>query len=106
MLKNTKNNLEIVISEFIILSYGFAYKSIRSTHPTRPFRDSITDGTNYTGQMLMNNLYWEQWLFWIATNLFSIYLWWGSNIQVQGMYWVYTLNSLVGMIVWFRNAKK
>ena len=82
---------------------GFAYQSIGSA---RPFRDSITDGTNYTGQMLMNNLYWEQWLFWIATNLFSIYLWWGSNLQIQGMYWVYTLNSLVGMIVWFRNAKK
>lgn len=93
----------LAYTALIWLAMGFAYKTIGSA---RPFRDSITDGTNYTGQMLMNNLYWEQWLFWIATNLFSIYLWWGSNIQVQGMYWVYTLNSLVGMIVWFRNAKK
>lgn len=23
-------------------------------------------------------------------------LWWDQSIQIQGMYWVYTLNSLVG----------
>lgn len=82
---------------------GLAYQSIGSK---RPFRDSITDGTNYTGQMLMNNLYWEQWLFWIATNIFSMYLWWGESLQMNIMYFVYGLNSLVGMIAWMRNAKR
>lgn len=82
---------------------GFAYKSIGSN---RPFRDSVTDGTNVTGQLLMNEYYWEQWIFWIATNLFSIYLWWGASLQMQGMYWIYTLNSLVGWYTWYKNSKK
>ncbi len=48
----------------------------------------------------------EQWIFWIATNLFSIYLWWGENIHIQGMYWVYTLNSLVGWYQWTKAVRK
>lgn len=82
---------------------GLAYKSI---HSARPFRDSITDGTNVTGQALQTESYWEQWLFWIATNVFSIYLWWGSNIHMQGMYWVYLINSLYGWYTWMKEAKK
>ena len=52
------------------------------------------------------SLYREQWIFWIATNLFSIYLWWGENIHIQGMYWVYTLNSLVGWYQWTKAVKE
>lgn len=84
-------------------SFGLFYQSIGSA---RPFRDSITDGTNWTGQFLMTYLYREQWLFWIATNLFSIYLWWGTSIHIQGMYWVYTVNSLVGWYQWSKAVKE
>ena len=59
---------------------GLAYQSINSA---RPFRDSVTDATNGVGQLLMTRLYREQWIFWIATNLFSIYLWWGENIHIH-----------------------
>ena len=93
----------LAFTALIWASFGKAYETIGAA---RPYRDSVTDGTNWTGQLLMNGLYWEQWLFWIATNLFSIYLWWGTNFQIQGMYWVYTLNSIVGMVTWFKNAKK
>ena len=89
----------LALTVVIWLGMGFAYQSIGSQ---RPFRDSITDGTNGVGQLLMNGLYWEQWLFWIATNLFSIYLWWGNggNAQMVVMYLVYTLNSVVGWYHW------
>ena len=85
------------------IGMGFAYKSI---HSHRPFRDSVTDATNGIGQLLMTGLYREQWIFWIATNLFSIYLWWGSNLHIQAMYWVYTLNSIVGWYQWTKAVKK
>ena len=91
------------LTALIWLGMGLLYQGIGSQ---RPFRDSITDGTNGVGQILMTGLYREQWLFWIATNLFSIYLWWGSNIHMQGMYWVYTLNSIVGWYQWTRALKK
>lgn len=92
----------LAFTALVWLSFGFIYKSINSA---RPFRDSITDGTNWTGQFLQSYLYREQWFFWIATNLFSIYLWWGTSIHMQGMYWVYTLNSLVGWYQWSKAVK-
>lgn len=92
----------LLLTAIVWLGMGFAYKGINSA---RPFRDSVTDGTNYVGQLLMNQVYQEQWLFWIATNLFSIYLWWGSNIHIQGMYWVYTINSIVGWYNWNKQVK-
>mgnify|MGYP000950937861 FL=1 len=82
------------ITAIMWLGMGFAYQSIGSN---RPFRDSVTDGTNGVGQLLMNNLYAEQWIFWIATNIFSIYLWWGSGGN--------TINSLYGWYKWNQSAK-
>ena len=92
------------ITAIMWLGMGFAYQSIGSN---RPFCDSVTDGTNGVGQLLMNNLYAEQWIFWIATNIFSIYLWWGSggNLQIVVMYLVYTINSLYGWYKWNQSAK-
>ena len=92
------------ITAIMWLGMGFAYQSIGSN---RPFRDSVTDGTNGVGQLLMNNLYAEQWIFWIATNIFSIYLWWGSggNLQIVVMYLVYTINSIYGWYKWNQSAK-
>jgi len=28
----------------------------------------------------MTAVYREQWIFWAATNVFSIYLWWGESL--------------------------
>ena len=93
----------LILTAFTWIFMGFAYQSI---HSNRPFRDSVTDGTNVTGQMLMSGYYWEQWLFWMATNLFSIYLWWGTSLHMQGMYWVYLVNSCYGWYTWNKEAKK
>ncbi|MGT2846497.1 nicotinamide riboside transporter PnuC [Streptococcus massiliensis] len=93
----------LALTALIWIGMGFAYQSIGSH---RPFRDSVTDATNGVGQLLMTRLYREQWIFWIATNLFSIYLWWGSNVNIQGMYWVYTINSLVGWYQWTKALKR
>ncbi|VTS73637.1 nicotinamide riboside transporter PnuC [Streptococcus australis] len=93
----------LTLTAIIWIGMGLAYQSI---HSARPFRDSVTDATNGVGQLLMTRLYREQWIFWIATNLFSIYLWWGENIHIQGMYWVYTLNSLVGWYQWTKAVRK
>ena len=86
------------------LLMGLAYKSIGAN---RPFRDSVTDGTNVVGQKLMTELYAEQWVFWIATNLFSIYLWWDEkkSIDIVVMFMLFTVNSIVGMYRWIQQAK-
>ena len=56
----------LVLTAIIWIGMG-TYQSI---HSARPFRDSVTDATNGVGQLLMTRLYREQWIFWIATNLF------------------------------------
>ena len=74
--------------------------------PIAPNRDSITDATNGVGQILMTAVYREQWIFWAATNVFSIYLWWGESLQIQGKYLIYLINSLVGWYQWSKAAKQ
>ena len=85
------------------LAFGFIYQSIGAN---RPYRDSITDATNGLGQILMTAVYREQWIFWAATNVFSIYLWWGESLQIQGKYLIYLINSLVGWYQWSKAAKQ
>ena len=85
------------------LVFGLIYQSVGAN---RPYRDSITDATNGVGQILMTAVYREQWIFWAATNIFSIYLWWGASLQIQGKYLIYLINSLVGWYQWNKAAKK
>ena len=93
----------LFITAVVWLGMGFLYSKINSA---RPFRDSVTDGTNVTGQFLMNGGFAEQWIFWAATNVFSIYLWWGESFELTVMYWVYLLNSIVGWVNWTIDAKE
>lgn len=92
---------------------GKAYESIGSAHA---YRDSITDATNFAGQAAQTQLAPEQWIFWILTNIFSIYLWFGdgfdvnavtpANLSIMVMYFVYTINSIVGWVKWNQMVKK
>ena len=93
----------LAISVLWWLTFGFIYQSVGAN---RPFRDSITDATNGVGQLLMTAVYREQWIFWAATNVFSIYLWWGESLQIQGKYFIYLINSLVGWYQWSKAAKR
>ena len=93
----------LLISVLWWLTIGFIYQSVGAN---RPFRDSVTDATNGVGQLLMTAVYREQWIFWAATNVFSIYLWWGKSLQIQGKYFIYLINSLVGWYQWTKAAKK
>ena len=96
----------IAIAQTVIiwLVLGLVYQLVGAY---RSFRDSVTDGTNMVGQKLMTELYAEQWLFWIATNLFSIYLWWEArgSIDIVVMYLLFTVNSIVGTYRWIQQAQ-
>lgn len=89
----------------IWLTFGFIYKNALGQN-NRPFRDSVTDGTNWLGQWLMSKSYAEQWFWWIVTNLFSLYLWAGQDLSMITMYIAFTINSFIGWYAWVKNAKK
>lgn len=85
------------------LGMGFFFQGIGSA---RPFRDALTNGLSVGGQIGQTQRFANlSWLLWVLTNVFSIYLWWGTNIHIQGMYWVYLLNSIVGWYNWVKSAK-
>ena len=61
---------------------------------------------NIIGQLLMSTAYMEQWIFWIAVNVFSIALWTTSNQSFAPVYIVkyafYLINSINGLRIWLR----
>lgn len=59
---------------------------------------------NVIGQLLMSTAYMEQWIFWIAVNIFSIALWINSDQSFAPVYIVkytfYLINSFNGLRIW------
>ena len=95
---------QVPLNQCILVVSFWSYLPVNGAN--RPYPDSITDATNGVGQLLMTAVYREQWIFWAATNVFSIYLWWGESLQIQGKYFIYLINSLVGWYQWSKAAKK
>ena len=65
---------------------------------------------NVIGQLLMSTAYMEQWIFWIAVNIFSIALWINSDQSFAPVYIVkysfYLLNSFNGLRIWYNLSRE
>ena len=65
---------------------------------------------NIIGQLLMSTAYMEQWIFWMAVNVFSIALWLNSDQSFAPVYIVkysfYLINSINGLRIWNRPSKE
>ena len=65
---------------------------------------------NIIGQLLMSTAYMEQWIFWMAVNVFSIALWINSDQSFAPVYIVkysfYLINSINGLRIWNRLSKE
>jgi len=65
---------------------------------------------NVIGQLLMSTAYMEQWIFWIAVNIFSIALWINSDQSFAPVYIVkytfYLINSFNGLRIWYNLSRK
>ena len=64
---------------------------------------------NIIGQLLMSTAYMEQWIFWMAVNVFSIALWINSDKSFAPVYIVkysfYLINSINGLRIWYNLSK-
>ena len=64
---------------------------------------------NVIGQLLMSTAYMEQWIFWIAVNIFSIGLWLTSDKSFAPVYIVkyafYLIKSLNGLRIWLNLSR-
>ena len=65
---------------------------------------------NIIGQLLMSTAYMEQWIFWMAVNVFSIALWLNSDQAFAPVYIVkysfYLINSINGLRIWLNLSKE
>ena len=65
---------------------------------------------NIIGQLLMSTAYMEQWIFWMAVNVFSIALWLNSDQSFAPVYIVkysfYLINSINGLRIWNQLSKE
>ena len=64
---------------------------------------------NVIGQFLMSTAYMEQWIFWMAVNIFSIALWITSDQSFAPVYIVkytfYLINSVNGLRIWLNLSR-
>ncbi|TDQ56208.1 nicotinamide mononucleotide transporter [Mesocricetibacter intestinalis] len=67
--------------------------------------DGLTTIITFTAQLLMILRYREQWLLWIALNIFSIFLW-AETPAMYIMFSSYLINSIYGYWNWSRLSKK
>ena len=65
---------------------------------------------NIIGQLLMSTAYMEQWIFWMAVNVFSIALWLNSDQSFAPVYIVkysfYLINSVNGLRIWYQLSRE
>ena len=75
--------------------------------------DAVSMVCNLLGQLLMTFAYMEQWIFWIAVNLFTIVMWVASldgpadsyALVLVVKYAFFLVNSLNGLRVWLRLSR-
>ena len=89
------------------------YLLSRYTDASQPLKDGFVTTVFIVGQILMTLTFWQQWFFWIAGNLLNVVLW--AVVMAEGemlgglmliKYSMYTLNSINGILIWHRAAKR
>ena len=89
--------------------YGLILKGLGDA---MPFVDAFTTVSSVVAMIVSIRMYAEQWLIWVAVNLFSVYMWWcdfmnGSNNLATLLMWaVYLVNAVVMLIKWEKEAAK
>jgi len=80
---------------------------ITFTDSSVPLADSFTTALSVLGIWALARKYVEQWLFWIAVDAVSCYLYFLKDIPFKGsLYGLYVIIAVVGFIRWSREAKK
>lgn len=79
----------------------------RFTNSTVPLADSFAAGTAYTGMWLMARKKLENWLWWIATNIASIPLYFIKGfVFTSFQYLVFLILAVMGYVEWRRKMRE
>ena len=88
--------------------YGFLLMHLGDA---MPFVDSFTTVCSVVAMIVSVRMYAEQWLIWVAVDIFSVYMWWcdfrsGSDNMATLLMWVvYLGNAVIMLIKWEKEAR-
>lgn len=87
--------------------YGLLLKQLGDA---MPFVDSFTTVCSVAAMIISVRMYAEQWIIWVAVDIFSVYMWWcdfrsGSDNMATLLMWVvYLGNAIIMLIKWEKEA--
>ena len=92
---------------FYIVLYTALYFSKASFAPDAiPWADALSSAAAYTGMWLMAKKKVESWYYWIATNIFSIPLYFMKGyVFTSVQFFVLLMLAIAGLIEWRKKAK-
>ena len=84
---------------------GIYWILVTFTDSTVPLADSFTTALSVLGIWALAHKYVEQWLFWIAVDVVSCYLYFLKDIPFKGsLYGLYVIIAVAGFVRWHRQA--
>lgn len=89
---------------FFIVAFGITYFVLSHyTNSTVPMLDAFTNALSFVGLWALARKYMEQWLFWIAVDAVSCYLYFIKGIPFKGcLYGLYVVIAVAGWFKWKR----
>lgn len=73
--------------------------------------DALTNALSIISQILCNNRFWEQWIFWIVVDVLQVAMYadiagFGINFNILFMWALFLVNALCGLFVWARKEMR
>lgn len=100
-------NMQLLFFAFIYISIFFSLQYLKQSFAAGaiPWADAFASATAFTGMWLMTRKKVESWIWWIATNIASIPLYFTKGYVVTSLYYIILLGMAVaGWVEWRRRA--
>lgn len=99
--------MQLLFFAFIYISIFFSLQYLKQSFAAGaiPWADAFASATAFTGMWLMTRKKVESWIWWIATNIASVPLYFTKGYVVTSLYYIILLGMAVaGWVEWRRRA--
>ena len=108
-MSNKVRLLSILSIAILTIGYGYVLKYLNDA---MPFVDSFTTVSSIIAMIVSIGMYAEQWLIWIAVDIFSTYMWFmdfmngSDNIATLLMWAIYLGNAFIMFYKWEKECRQ
>ena len=105
--KQWRNQLIFFASLYILIFFGLTYLKKEFAPGAIPWADALASAAAFTGMWLMAKKKVESWIWWIATNIVSIPLYFVKSYVFTSIYYIILLGMAIsGLIMWIKKEKE